>query len=486
MHQLIGERALPADLPTGLVPPTPADVDALRRATWRAGATHRDAAVRERFLRRYPTEEGFDAWAWKELLGLTPEARVGGIDRLPAPEGGAREIAARASRDPDDDERNVERFAHDERRAVRRDAAGRPLPADPEQLDMGALTGLSSQAHAHYGLLPGPLSDAPAVLREAPWRFAWPPTARAFAPEFAQAHTDVALAAAAGGTPGGEALGWIWLGASEHYLEDVANQIHDLQAIYPFFVDAKLESLKEDVLSLGGRLRPRQGFVEIGLGIIKNHHLFLEDLWAKRVREAVEGKPASPAVAAALARLPEGDPVLERELDASQLDPYGPFARSLGEALVEASAPEGAEVYAAARDIARRRLSRAGFVFEGDPDLQVRPDATPAQRDRFYELEGRGLARAATAIRRQAALYRAALAEAGDEEGRRALQRHAMERVVAWGVTGLDAREERLRAWLARPPAPEAGGVPPGAVAALLAAVALGTALLARRARRRR
>jgi len=268
VHQLIGERVLPPGLPTDLVAPTPEDVDALRRATWRAGASHPDPSVRERFLRRYPSEEGFDAWAWKELLGLTPEASVKGLDVLPAPVADARAVAARASRDPDDDKRNVERFAHDERRAVRRDATGRPLPADPAQLDMGALTGLSSQAHAHYGLPRLDFSDSPSVLRQEPWRFAYPTTARAFAPEFAQVHTDVALAAAASGTPGGAALGWIWLGAAAHYLEDVANQIHTLQAVFPFFVDAKLQSWKEDLLSLGGRLRPRPGFVEIGLGII--------------------------------------------------------------------------------------------------------------------------------------------------------------------------------------------------------------------------
>ena len=128
VHQLIGERALPATLPRDLARATPVDVDELRRATWRVGANHPDAAVRAAFLARYPAESSFDAWAWKEFLGLTPEARVVGVDVLPSPEPDARTVAALASRLPDDDKRNVERFAHDADRRVRRDGAGKPIP----------------------------------------------------------------------------------------------------------------------------------------------------------------------------------------------------------------------------------------------------------------------------------------------------------------------------------------------------------------------
>ncbi len=451
VHQLIGERALPAAMPRDLGRATPADVDELRGATWHAGAGHPDPAVRERFISRYPSLREFDGWAWKEFLGLTPEARVVGVDVVPDGPADARLLAAVSSRRPDDDGRNVERFAHDPDRRVRRDPAGKPIPLDPAQLDMGALTGLSSQAWAHYGLPKVEFSDSPDVLKADPRRWAYPPTAKAFAPEMAQMHTDVALAAATAGTPGGRALAYVWLGAAHHYVEDVANQIHTLQAVYPFFVDAKIESWKENLLSLWGWLRPRPGFEEIGLGIIKNHHLFLEDLWGARVSEAADGKPAAPGVVAGLSALETGDADHEAALDAPGLDPAGPFARTLTERLVEASSREGGDVYLAARDIARPRLSKARYVYQaGTADAEVRSSPDPARLARFYELEARGFARAASAIRRHVRLFDEEVARAGRSEADRLAVREAvLRRLVADRMAARDAAEARLAAWLA-------------------------------------
>ena len=486
LHQRIGERALPGDLPRALPAPSAADAAALRRAAWRAGASHPDAGVRRRFLARWPDEAAFDDWAWKELLGLTPEARVLGIDAFPAG-GDARDLAARAARAPDEDGRNRERFAHAPDRTVRRDPWGRPLPADPAQLHMGGLTGISSQAWAHYGLPRLERSDSPEVLREDPRRFAWPPDAQAFAADQAQIHLDLALAAAALGTPGGEALAWVHLGASQHYLADVANQIHTLQAIFPFFVDAKLQSWKVELQTAGGLLGSRPGFEEIGIGIIQNHHLFLENLWAKRLREAVEGRPAHPGVAAGLAALGEGAPDLERALDARGLDPAGPFARGVAEELMELSSREGAEVYEVARDLARPRLSRARYEMRDgtDPDLELRPSPDPARLARFYALQGAGLARAGSALRRETALFRRAVAEAAPS-GLDRLRDAALRRRVAEGLAALEAREARLAAWTPAPPAAERPSWGAAAATALLAGGAAGGLALAVRAVRRR
>jgi hypothetical protein len=451
VHQLIGERALPATMAGGLAPATQADLDELRRATWRAGASHPDPAVRARFLALYPAEERFDAWAWKEFLGLTPEARVMGVDAVPDGPLDARGLAALSSRFPDDDKRNVERFAHGADRSVRRDPSGKPIPLDPAQLDMGALTGLSSQAWAHYGLPAVAFSDSPDVLKSDPRRWAYPPTAKAFAPEMAQMHTDVAIAAATSGAPGGRALACVWLGAAHHYVEDVANQIHTLQAVYPFFVDAKIESWKEDVLSLWGWLRPRPGFEEIGLGIIKNHHLFLEDLWGARVFDAAEGRKAVPGAVAGLTALTKGDAGEEAALDALGLDPSGPFALRIAAQVVDASSHEGGDVYLAAREIARPRLSRAGYVYRAaTADSELRPSPDPAELERFYSLEARGFGRAASAVRRHVRLFDEEIARAArSEEDRLAVRQEALRRLVADRMAARDAEEARLAAWLA-------------------------------------
>jgi len=494
LHELVGERALPDDLPRALVRPGATDAAALRRAAWQAGATHPDPDVRRRFLARYPGATAFDDWAWKDFLGLSTDAAVVGVDAFPDLGGDARTVAARAARAPDEDGRNRERFAHAPDRSVRRDAWGRPLPADPAQLDMGSLRGISSQAYAHYGLPRLERSDAPEVLRADPRRFAWPPTAQAFAADFAQVHADLALAAAGLGTPGGEALSWVHLGASHHYLADVANQIHTLQAVFPFFVDAKMQSWKVEILSAGGLLGSRPGFVDIGIGIIQNHHLFLENLWAKRVREAVAGRPAHPRVAEGLAAIERGAPDLERALDALGLDPAGPFARAIAEALMDISSREGAEVYEAARAIARPRLSRARYeMADGtDPDLELLPSPDPARLDRFYALQGAGLARAGSALRRATALFRQALdAAQASPGGREALRDAALRRLVAERLGALEAREGRLAAWKPRPPPSETvswGAAAAAGLALVLAAAALavGARAIARRARRRR
>ena len=172
VHQLIGERALPATMPRDLARATPADVDELRGATWRAGAE----PPRPRRSGALPLALPVGAAVRRLGLEGVPRAHAGGpgggrrrgprwARRRPAP-------AAVSSRLPDDDKRNVERFAHDPDRRVRRDATGQPLPLDPAQLDMGALTGLSSQAWAHYGLPRVEFSDSPDVLKADPRRWA--------------------------------------------------------------------------------------------------------------------------------------------------------------------------------------------------------------------------------------------------------------------------------------------------------------------------
>ncbi|MBI4511790.1 MAG: hypothetical protein HY698_19305 [Deltaproteobacteria bacterium] len=433
------------------------DVDLLRREIWGAGISHPDPKVRSHFVQRYPTFESFDSWSLKEFLGFNPDRPVLGLDAIPdlGPSPTVGTALSQGARHPDDDRRNQERFAHDGDRRVRLDPHGNPFPADPVQLDMGPLRGTASQAYAHYGLPKIPFSDDPDVLRREPRRFAYPPTARAFAAEFAQMHSDLALCAATLGRSGGVTLGWLFLGNAHHYIEDVANQIHTLQAIFEFFVDAKIESYKEELRSLGGLLRSRPTFVSIGVDIIKNHHLLAEELFAKRVREHVAGKWSHPGVEEALGAILQGDSALEQALDARKLDVDGPFARYIAEEVIDASSREGAEVYRLIRRLAQRRFSRLVGRFETgmDPDEALVPKPDQATLAQFYRLQGAGFARAGSALRRHVSLYSAALelARASDEV-RHDLFKRTAERLVSNQVAWLKESAERLARFQPRPP----------------------------------
>ena len=491
IHSLLDERAIPAEVAERRpVAFTMGDVQALRVSIYRAGAAHSEPAVRERFLRRYPTEAAFDAWAFKEFLALDPAADVFGIDRLPEPGTvpSVRALLALGSRQPDDDRRNQSRFAYDAERRVRRDPYGQPVPADPAQLAMGALTGNSSQAHAHYGLPRLVFSDSADVLKTEPRRFAYPPTARAFAAEFVQLHTDLAICAATLDREGGPALGWLLLGQSHHYLQDVANQIHTLQAIYPFFRDAKIGEIVADVTSLGGVLGARPDFVTIGIAIIENHHLLAEALFAKRVSESLAGRPVHPAVVDALAGIGRGDPTLERALDERAQGAGDAFGQAITDVVIEASSHEGAEVYELIRALARPELSRwshAHAAAGADPDPLLRDPPDPRVLERFYRLQAAGFARAGSALRRHVGLYLAAVAPAAPAARRERFLISAR-RLVTTQVDYLDARDQRLAAYRPKPPRSQRvnAWIPGGALIAL-ALAGFGMMRLARRRPRR-
>jgi hypothetical protein len=475
VHALLEEKALPPELlATPVAPATVADADALRAALWTAGAGHPDADVRRRFLARFPTAAGFDRWAFKELLALAPEAQVLGIDRVPEAQARAGDLLVAGSRAPDEDRRNQERFAHDPGRRPLVDRYGESVPLDPAQLDMGALHGVSSQAYAHYGLWRGPRTDDPEVLKKEPWRWSHPPTAQSFAPELAQEFTDLALCAAALGRP---ALGFLFLGAADHYIGDVANQIHTLQAVYGFFYDAKLESYKEELRSLGGLLRSRPDFVTLGIGIIKNHHLLVENLWAKRV---LAGQ-----VPAALEAIASGDAALERALDARALAPDGEAGRAIAEEVIAASAPEGGAVYDTIRALAVRELSRIGGDYDMglDPDAFLRKDPPAGALETLYRLETAGFARAGSALRRHARLYLAALDRGGEP---RAVFDAAARRLIADQLALLDAADTRRAVYAPRPPVVETvNWMVPGGLALVLALLVGVPVVFVRRRRNR-
>jgi hypothetical protein len=221
-HEGITREALRAMPDLGVVR-APPDAGALARFR---NHLHHLLARDPAFAARYPTVDGFDAWAMKEYLALSPEARVFGIDVVTADPLPARDLIALASRQPDEDFRNMNRYARDARRRILQDGSGRPIPADPATLEMGALTGLSSQAHAHYQLPPGPKSDDPSVLKSDPARFAMPPDAHTFGARFTQRFFALAAIARAWDDPAALYLADLYLGHALHYAQDAASQVH--------------------------------------------------------------------------------------------------------------------------------------------------------------------------------------------------------------------------------------------------------------------
>src|ERR1700682_127041 len=377
-HEAIHERITRAALPEARVlqPPTQEDLDAFRALFWR------QASTTPGFAQRFPTPESFDAWAFKEFLMLDPAARVHGFDLFqekPMPRG---ELLALASRWPDDDGRNRNRYLRDpRRREIVKASDGTPMPYDPATLDFGSLSGTTSQGHAHYGLVEGPLSDDPEVLEKEPWRFAIPPTAHATGAELVQIYTDLAALAAASGLPSAAWLQAAFAGAAFHHLQDVCNQIHTVQVgIHEFLQTAFLQSKLRDLRTLGGLFGDRRSLRQVGLRLIANHHLLSEDLFAKHLGEV--------------------------QLDLDEPDPQIAAAPDLARAIIDRSSREAPEVYRLAWRFSAKTLRDgvAGHEYDGakgdDPDAYVEhtPEAQEAIR-RFYALEARGLRRAVTALR---------------------------------------------------------------------------------------
>jgi len=468
VHALLSTRAYQGPKTVDSSVPNPA---ALRARIYKAGAE--SPALKQRFLARYPTPDKLDAWAFKELLGLNPDKSIAGLDDdtpLPSATDGAA-LYALASRLPDDDWRNRERFRHDDARNVIKGPYG-PEPDDPVTLEMGGVTGLSSQAHAHYQLPKLDFSDSPDVLKSDPRRFAVPPTVHTFGAEYAELYTELAALAARlpGASPDGDRLAITLAGAAAHHIEDVANQIHAVQVgVYDFFVDAKLQSIREELVSVGGLLRSRPTFVSIGIDIIANHHSLAEALYEKHL--LLPGDPVAKQSAtappdadfdAALAKLPAG---------------CAPgFARQIVYTLADKSSFEGPEVYAAIRAAAQKKYSRVGVHFADGDD----PDAAlvgGVDLSRFWELEARGARRSDQAL--AAWWQRFSTCGRLDAAGEALLA----ESLVRDRLDALDARDARVKAWQPKPPEKAAiNWFIPGGYALVLA----GLAFVVQRWRRRR
>src|SRR5438067_3395584 len=368
VHAEITESVFPSE-GAPLQPPSQADLDGFRALFWKA------ASAEPAFAARYPAEASFGAWEFKEFCMLDPAARVHGFDLTPddAQQLTRGQLLALASRWPDDDERNRHRYLRDAKtHEIVKATDGAPMPYDPATLDFGSLTGTTSQGHAHYGLVDGPLSDDPEVLKKDPAHFAVPPTAHAYGAEFAQLYTDLSLLALNSGLPSAQWLSATFAGAAFHHLQDVANQIHTVQVgIYEFFESAFLQSKLRDLKTLGGLLGERRTLKQVGLRLIANHHLFSEDLFARHM------------------------PPIGRDPAFGAQVPGDRFGLALAKVLIAESSREAPEVYRLAWIFSKPTLHDGigGHEYDGakgdDPDDYLDPSKKDAL-EKFYAIESRG------------------------------------------------------------------------------------------------
>lgn len=471
-----------------------ADLDAFRRWLWDRSSRLPDTAVRGAFLRRYPTASAFDARAMRELLMMNGTARVLGVDSFaavyrvmtphdrgqdPGPDYAAgRPIPLRIALEmgsvyPDLDRRNQSRMLRDARGELRVTVSGDTVPFDPMILNMGTLTGLSSQAHAHGGLNRNPKSDDPETLKKEPWNFAiatgFPGPVETYAPDNAQLYTDLSLLAALDGRPAWRALSAFFAGSSMHYTADVGNAVHTVQVgIHPIFVDATVQSWIRRSLTLFGLFGTAPTRNQIGIDIITNLHTFSEQLFEAELLEAIHaqqtghGDSVPVSMINALRALDLGDDSLSLMIaDTLALlhnnEAIPDFGRCIANQVIDANMRDGAEVYRVTRDIidTRLRIGRLAIDFDTVPDdrlwryLRVHRGAMiHTGLDDFNAVHARGVARTTAALRAWWGQYTAALSLPATQ--RAEVINPVLSRLIAERLRYLEAAERRRQAWIAQ------------------------------------
>jgi hypothetical protein len=424
---------------------TDADVAGFRLWFYNRAAAIKDSAIHSAFLKRYPNAAAFDAKAFKTFLMMNPEAEVLGVDPFaavyrartrndvamdPTPpyEPGQRVSIATAvemgSVFVDIDRRNQDRLYRTPDGRVVLTARGDTVPMDPMTLNWGRLTGLSSQAHAHIGLNHEHHSSDPGVLSMTPWNFVIAigfPTdsVESYAEANAQLYTDLSYLAMLSGGSGSAMLSDLYAGNAMHYIADVGNAIHTLQAgIERFYTDATMQywmSRFKTVFGLFGTTPSRNS---IGLDILTNHHTLSEKLFQVELQQAwrLDSLGKRDSVAATMRGVLEamrtGDPMFKRVLDGAVMTNahkywYPPFGSLIAGTVIDSSYQDGATIYRLTREIAVPRLHKLGVAIDFDtvPDAKVwdyvqdRSDPQiRAALDTFNIYQGKALARVHDAL----------------------------------------------------------------------------------------
>jgi hypothetical protein len=447
---LKGFKAAPGlDVPnirtTTLRGATDADVAAFRTWFYGRASALKDEGVRHAFLKRYPAPASFDLKALKQFLMINPEARVLGVDsfaavyraRTPAdvamdptaPYTSGSSLTLEAalrmgSVYPDLDRRNQDRLFRTPDGKVVLTANGDTVPFDPMTLNWGNRTGLSSQAHAHIGLNHEKHSNDPSVLTVTPWNFVSDfgyatDSVESYAEANAQLYTDLSYLTMLAGNSGSDMLSALHAGAAMHYIADVGNQIHTLQAgIKDFYSAATMQywlGRLKTVFGLFGHTPSRNS---IGVDILTNHHTLSEKLFQAQLREALRLEAAgkkdsiSAVMKGVLDKFHNGDDGFRRVLQSllvtsARKAAYPPYGSLIAGAVIDSGFEDGATIYRLIRTLAVPSLSKAGVRVDFDtiPESRVweyirdRNDPViKATLDTFDIYQGRGLGRVNVAL----------------------------------------------------------------------------------------
>ncbi len=478
---------------TTLTGVTTADLDRFRLWFYNQARALPDTAARNGFARRYPTAAAFDAKAFKEFLMMDGEARVLGVDSFAAVYRARKPSDARQDPYPqysegntlplltalamgtlyvDFDRRNQDRLLWGPDGKARMTTRGDTVPFDPMTLNMGRLTGPTSQAHAHYGLNHLPKSSDPAVMRSSPYNYVvaigFPGPVETYAEQNAQVYTDLALLTLLEGGPGMPTLSALYAGSAFHYIEDVANAVHTLQGGTPGIQnDITLARLLRQLKAGFGLWGTVPSKLELSMDILANLHTMSEKLFQVELSDAlmmaaqnnVAGIPESMRDApAALAGTDTSNLVVYRGLvnGAMRDSKYPEFGRLLAAGVVDNSYEDGAEILRFTRAMANTTVRRASLVIDFDtiPDARIwdfvasrASTNTQNALRRFNTLEIKGLLRANAAVR--AWWYGYGLVANPPASKKTEARNVILGRLVTQELAYLNAAEARRNTWLA-------------------------------------
>jgi hypothetical protein len=469
-----------------------ADLQRFRRWFYDNAKALPDTAVRNAFVRRYPTPTAFDARAFKEFLMLNGDASVLGIDSFtavyrarhasdarldPYPQYAEAEplplpqALAMGSIWPDFDRRNQDRLFRGADGAPRLTASGDTIPFDPMTLNMGRLTGPSSQAHAHFGLNHMPKSSDPAIIRSSPWNYVvargFPGEVETYAEQNTQIYTDLALLTLLEGGRGMSTLSSLYAGSAFHYLADVANAVHTLQGGTPGISnDVTLARIIRQIKAGFGLWGKVPSADELSVDILSNLRSLSEKIFQAELSEALsmaaqhnlDAIPASMQDApTALTRGDTAMAVNYRSLvnHAMSDSRYPEFGRLLTAGVIDDSYESGAEILRLTRLMANNDVRRANEVIDFDtiPDAKVwtyvdnRANTTmQAALRKFNDLQIKGLKRANEAI--VAWWYAYGLTAQPPASRRLDARNTILGRLVRQQLTYLTAAESRRARWI--------------------------------------